>query len=100
MKIALKKAYNFAFNQQLSLLEKSIYLHFQSEANNFNNKKIHIYSLRNIKNYNDISYIYKYNLVKMHNNNIQLENYINLYNFMTKKFKQYSNDIRSYKRLK
>ena len=107
MKIALKKADNFAFSQQLSMLEKSftteeksIYLKFQSEVNELLSKKIHIYSLRNIENYSNISYIYKYNLVKIHNNNIQLENYINSYNFMTKKFEQYANDIRSYKRLK
>ncbi|MPN05178.1 hypothetical protein SDC9_152428 [bioreactor metagenome] len=107
MKIALRKADNFAFSQQLSILEKSftpeeksIYLKFQSDVNNLSVSKISIYSLSNIENYKDINYIYKYNLVKIYNNNIQLDQNIKNYNFMAKKFEQYNNDIRSYKRLK
>lgn len=107
MKIALKKADNFSFNHQILILEKSlnseekqIYDKFSSDVNNLDNKKISIFSLRNMENYKHISYIYKYNLVKIHNNNILLDKYINNYNFMNKKFEQYANDIRSFKRLK
>lgn len=107
MKIALKKADNFAFNHQLLILEKtftpeekSIYTKFQSDINNLPKQKISMFSIRVIENYKEINYIYRYNLIKIYNNNIQLEKYINNYNFMTKKFEKYSNDIRSYKRTK
>ena len=64
------------------------------------NEKLNILKLRKIENNSFINYIYRYNIVKIHNNNIKLKKSSDYLTFMTKKSEQYANDIRAYKRSK
>lgn len=106
-KVAIKKADNFSFEHQNTMILKSltsedreIYLKYAEKIDEFENEKINILKLRKLENNHSINYIFKYNIVKIHNNNIKLKKDSDSISFMDKKSEQYANDIRAYKRSK
>ncbi len=105
--IALKKADNFSFEHQNTMILKSItpedkerYMEYKSKVEELEYKKINILKLRKIEDNIFVNYIYRYNTVRIHNNNIKLKKSSDYLAFMTKKSEQYANDIRTYKRYK
>lgn len=107
IKIALIRADDFSFDRQNAIIEKSlldeereIYLNFKESLKNIDSPKINLSKLNKLENSSSVNYIYKCNLVKLHNNKAILKKYIDRLNFMNKKLEQFSNDVRSYKRTK
>ena len=106
-RIAIKKADNFSFEHQNTMILRALseedrekYLNYKSKIEELENEKLNILKLRKIENNSFINYIYRYNIVKIHNNNIKLKKSSDYLTFMTKKSEQYANDIRAYKRSK
>lgn len=106
-RIAIKKADNFSFEHQNTMIlmalseeDREKYLNYKSKIEELENEKLNILKLRKIENNSFINYIYRYNIVKIHNNNIKLKKSSDYLTFMTKKSEQYANDIRAYKRSK
>ena len=79
-RIAIKKADNFSFEHQNTMILRALseedrekYLNYKSKIEELENEKLNILKLRKIENNSFINYIYRYNIVKIHNNNIKLK---------------------------
>lgn len=106
-KIALKKADNFSYEHQNIMIlktltpeDKEMYTKYAEKVSELVDVKMNILKLRKLENNNTINYIYRYNIAKIHNNNIKLKKDSDFITFLDKKSEIYANDIRTFKRSK